>query len=73
MSVFNRERDFDESILKETVLIMLEAEEQDENFGCIEAWEYISNYLCGEHGRKSCCCFLRGETQALARLGAFQN
>ena len=27
---------------------MLEEEEQDENFGCVEAWEYISKYLCVE-------------------------
>ena len=49
MSVLNKERDFSESILKETALIMLKAEEQDENFGCIGAWEYISTYLCREH------------------------
>ena len=48
MSVYNVEREGNESILKGTALIMLEAEEDDENFECVEAWAYISTYLCGE-------------------------
>ena len=52
---------------------MLEAEEPNKDFGSIEAWEYISTYLCGENDRKSCCHFLRGETKALARMGTFLN
>ena len=51
---------------------MLEAEEPNKDFGSIEAWEYISTNLCGENDQKSCCHFLRGETQALARMGTFQ-
>ena len=51
---------------------MLEAEEPSKDFGSIEAWEYISTYLCGENDQRFCCHFLRGETQALARLGTFQ-
>ena len=72
MSNYHFERELNESILKETALIMLEAEEPNEDFGSIEAWEYISTYLCGENDLKSCCHFLRGETQALARMGTFQ-
>ena len=51
---------------------MLEAEELNKDFGSVEAWEYISAYLCGENDQKSCCHFLRGETQALDRMGTFQ-
>ena len=72
MSHYNSKREINESILKETALIMLEAEEPSKDFGSIEAWEYISTYLCGENDQRSCCHFLRGETQALARLGTFQ-
>ena len=72
MSNYHIERELSESILKETALIMLEAEESNKDFGSVEAWEYISTYLCGENDRKSCCHFLRGETQALARMGTFQ-
>ena len=72
MSSVVKDRDVCENILRETALIMLEAEERDKNLGNREAWEYISTYLCGENDRKSCCHFLRGETQALAKLGTFQ-
>ena len=72
MSNYLSKRDLNESILKETALIMLEAEEPNEDFGSIEAWEYISTYLRGENDQRSFCHFLRGETQALARLGTFQ-
>ena len=72
MSNYHSKRELNESILKETALIMLEAEEPNKDFGSIEAWEYISTYLCGENDQRSCCHFLRGETQALARLGTFQ-
>ena len=72
MSSFNIEKELKKSILKETALIMLEAEEPNKDFGCVVAWEYISTYLCGENDWKSCCHFLRGETQALARLGTFR-
>ena len=72
MSNYLSKRELNESILKETALIMLEAEEPSKDFGSIEAWEYISTYLCGENDQRSCCHFLRGETQALARLGTFQ-
>ena len=51
---------------------MLESDEQDENFGNKEAWDYISTFLCGENDWQSCCFFLRGETGPLARLGSFQ-
>ena len=60
------------NILCETAIIMLESEEIDKNFGNKEAWDYISTYLCGEDDRKSCCCFLWGESGLLARLGLFQ-
>ena len=72
MSNYHIERELTGSILKETALIMLEAEEPNKDFRSIEAWEYISTYLCGENDRKSCCHILRGETQALARMGTFQ-
>ena len=72
MSNYHIERELKESILKETALIMLEAEEPNKDFGSIEAWEYISTYLCGENDRKFCCHFLRGETQALSRMGTFK-
>ena len=72
MSNYLSKRDLNESILKETALIMLEAEEPSKDFKSIEAWEYISTYLCGENYWRSCCHFLRGETQALSRLGSFQ-
>ena len=72
MSSFHIEKELNKSILKETALIMLEAEEPNKDFGCVEAWEYISTYLCGENDRKSCCHFLRGKTLGLARLGTFQ-
>ena len=72
MSSFHIEKKLNKSTLKETALIMLEAEEPNKDFGCVETWEYISIYLCGENDQKSCCHFLRGEMQALARLGAFQ-
>ena len=71
MSNYHIERELSESILKETALIMLEAEEPNKDFGSVEAWKYISTYLCGENDQKSCCHFLCGETQALARLGTF--
>ena len=71
MSNYHSKRELNKSILKETALIMLEAEEPNKDLRSIEAWEYISTYLCGENDQKSCCHFLRGETQALARLGTF--
>ena len=73
MSNYHSERELNDSILKETALIMLEAEEPNEDFGSTEAWEYISTYLCGENDRKSCCHFLRGETQALASRALFKS
>ena len=73
MSSYHIERELSESILKETALIMLEAEEPNKDFGSVKAWEYISTYLCGENDRKSCCHFLNGETQALAKIGTFSN
>ena len=51
---------------------MLEAEELNKDFGCVEAWEFIGFYICRENDQKSFCHFLKGETQALARLGTFQ-
>ena len=72
MSNYHNKKDLNKSILIETALIMLEMEEPNEDFGCTEAWDYISTYLCGENDRKSCYHFLWGETQALARLGTFQ-
>ena len=71
MSSFHIEKELNKSILEETALIMLEADEPNKDFKCVKAWEYISTYLCGENDHKSCCCFL-GETQALTRLGTFQ-
>ena len=56
---FHVEKELNESILKETALVMLEAEEPNEDFGCVKAWEYISTYLCGENDWKSCCHFLK--------------
>ena len=49
MSNYHIERELSESILKETALIMLKAEEPNKDFGSVEAWEYISTYLCGEN------------------------
>ena len=49
MSRTFRDKDVCEDILRETALIMLESDEQDENFGNKEAWDYISTFLCGEN------------------------
>ena len=46
---YHIKKEISESILKETALIMLEAEEPNKDFGSAEAWEYISTYLCGEN------------------------
>ena len=48
MSNYLIERELNESILKETSLIMLEAEEPNKDFGSIEAWEYISTACVGK-------------------------
>ena len=72
MSNCYSERELNKSILKETALITLEAEEPNKDFGSIEIWEYISTYLCGENDRKYCCFFLHGESVLLARLGLLQ-
>ena len=69
---YHIEKELNESILKKTALIMLEAEEPNKDFGSREAWENISTYLCGENDQKSFCHFLRGKTKALARMGTFQ-
>ena len=57
MSNYHIERELNESILKETALIMLEAEEPNKDFGSIESWEFISTYLCGENDQKSAVTF----------------
>ena len=49
MSGFNIEKELNKSIFKETALIMLEAEEPNKDFDCVEAWEHISTYLFGEY------------------------
>ena len=38
MSNYHNKKDLINSILRETALIMLEAEEPNEDFGCTEAW-----------------------------------
>ena len=58
-----------EQVACETALIMLESLERDETFGNLEAWEYMEMYLCGERDYQACIHCIRGEAQALARLG----
>ena len=58
-----------EQLACETALIMLESPERDEIFGNLEAWGYMDAYLCGERDYQVCIHYLKGETQALARLG----
>ena len=57
-----------EQVACETALIMLESPHRDETFGNLEAWEYMETYLCGERDYQACIHYLRGESQALARL-----
>ena len=54
---------------RETALIMLESPVRDETFGNLEAWEYMETYLCGERDYQACIHYLKGEAQALDRLG----
>ena len=58
-----------EQVARETALIMLESPHKDESFGNLDAWEYMETYLCGEKDYQACVHYLRGEAQALARLG----
>ena len=58
-----------EQVASETALIMLESPERDETFGNLEAWEYMETYLCGKRDYQACIHYLRGEAQALVRLG----
>ena len=66
------ERDQMKVFLRKQLWLCWRQKEPSKDFRSIEAWEYISTYLCGENGQRSCCHFLRGETQALARLGTLQ-
>lgn len=38
MLAVKRKKEFNESVLRETDLILLQANEQDDNFGCSKAW-----------------------------------
>ena len=58
-----------EQVACETALIMMESPHKDKTFGNLEAWEYMETYLCGERDYQACIYYLRGEAQALARLG----
>ena len=58
-----------EQVACETALIMLESSERDETFGNLEAWEFMATNLCGKRDYQSLHLLLRGEAQALARLG----
>ena len=59
-----------EQVARETALIMLESPHRDESFGNLDAWEYMETYLCGKKDYQACVHYLRGEAQALARLGS---
>ena len=69
MSLISRS-ELAEQVARETALIMLESPRRDESFGNPEAWEYMETYLCGEKDYQACVYYLRGEAQALARLGS---
>ena len=58
-----------EQVARETALIMLGSPERDETFGNLEAWEYMETYLFSERDYQACIHYLKGEAQALARLG----
>ena len=58
-----------EQVAHETALIILESPERDEIYGNLEAWEHMETYLCGKRDYQACIHYLRGEAQALARLG----
>ena len=58
-----------EQVACETALIMLESPHRDKTFVNLEAWEYMETYLCGEGDYQACIHYLKGEAQALARLG----
>ena len=58
-----------EKVACETALIMLESPVRDKTFGNLEAWKYMETYLCCERDYQACIHYLRGEAQALARLG----
>ena len=48
---------------------MLESPVRYKIFGDLEAWDYIETYLCGERDYQACIHYLKGEAQALDRLG----
>ena len=58
-----------EQVACETALIMLESPYKDNTFGSLEAWEYMETYQCSERDYQACIHYLKGEAQALARLG----
>ena len=59
-----------EQVACEMALIMLGSPHRDKTFGNPEAWEYMETYLCGEKDYQACIHYLKGEAQALARLGS---
>ena len=73
MSNYHIRKELNKSILKETALIILEAEEPNNDFGSIEAWEYISTYLCGENDQKSCCHFFRVKSKCYPDWALFRS
>ena len=58
-----------EQVACKMALIMLESPVRDKTFGNLEAWEYMETCLCGERDYQACINYLRGEVQALDRLG----
>ena len=57
----------------ETALVILQTEQKDNSFRCRKEWDYIGTYLFGENNCEYCCYILKGETQLLASLKAFQT
>ena len=50
-------------------ITMLESPVRNKTYGSPKAWDYMEKYLCGNHDFKACIYYLKGEAQALARLG----
>ena len=58
-----------EQVACETAIVMLESPGRSKTFENLEAWDYMELYLCGERDYQACIHYLKGEAQALARLG----
>ena len=48
---------------------MLESPVRDKTYGTPELWDYMEMYLCGKHNFQACVHYLKGEAQALEKLG----